>query len=227
MRLVASSRAAPILVGKDGFPGVLRAARDLQRDIGKVTGKTPQWQPGSAAPASDMIIVGTLGRHALPDELAKQGKIDTRALAGQWEGFLIQAVADPLPAVKRALVIAGSDKRGTIYGIYMLSEQIGVSPWHRWADVPVARHATLGVPLGTRVMDKPAVQYRGIFLNDEAPALTDWAKERFGGFSRKFCEQLFELMLRMRADYLWPAMWNSAFYDDDKGTASWPTPWTS
>ena len=216
VRLVAGSRAAPIVVGKDDYPGVLRAARDLQRDIRKVTGKTPQWHTGAAS-ASDVIIVGTLGRHALIDELASQGRIDTRTLAGQWEGFLIQAVTDPLPGVKRALVIAGSDKRGTIYGIYTLSEQIGVSPWHWWADVPVSRHAALSVPLGTRLMDKPAVQYRGIFLNDEAPALTNWAKQRFGGFNRKFHEQLFELMLRLRANYLWPAMWGSAFYDDDKG----------
>ncbi|MFN3790744.1 glycosyl hydrolase 115 family protein [Massilia sp.] len=216
VQLVANGRAAPIVVGKDDYPGVLRAARDLQRDIEKVTGRAPQWQT-SAAAASDLIIVGTLGRHALIDELVKQGRIDTRALAGQWEGFLIQAVENPLPGVKRALVIAGSDKRGSIYGIYTLSEQIGVSPWHWWADVPVSRHAALSVPLGTRLVDKPAVQYRGIFLNDEAPALTNWAKERFGGYNRKFYEQLFELMLRMRANYLWPAMWGSAFYDDDKG----------
>ncbi|MGI4846132.1 MAG: glycosyl hydrolase 115 family protein [Janthinobacterium lividum] len=215
VQLVAGKRAAPIVVGKDDYPGVLRAARDLQRDIQKVTGKTPQWHTSAAA--SDVIIVGTLGRHPLIDELARQGRIDTRALAGQWEGFLIQAVEDPLPGVQRALVIAGSDKRGSIYGIYTLSEQIGVSPWHWWADVPVARHAALSVPMNTRLMDKPAVQYRGIFLNDEAPALTNWAKQRFGGYNRKFYEQLFELMLRMRANYLWPAMWGSAFYDDDKG----------
>ncbi|BDT56702.1 hypothetical protein MasN3_01960 [Massilia varians] len=116
------------MVGKDDYPGVLRAARDLQRDIQKVTGKAPQWHTSAAA--SDVIIVGTLGRHPLIDELARQGRIDTRALAGQWEGFLIQAVEDPLPGVQRALVIAGSDKRGSIYGIYTLSEQIGVSPWH-------------------------------------------------------------------------------------------------
>jgi hypothetical protein len=118
--------------------------------------------------------------------------------------------------VQRALVIAGSDKRGTIYGIYTLSEQIGVSPWYWWADVPIAHHRSLSVPLDTRIMEKPTVQYRGLFLNDEAPVLTNWAKERFGGFNHKFYEKLFELMLRMRANYLWPAMWYSSFYDDDK-----------
>lgn len=214
--LAGAQRAATIVVGTDEYPGVLRAARDLQRDIASVSGKTPAWQAGQAVRADDAIIVGTLGHHALVDRLVEQGKIDARGLAGQWEGFLIQAVADPAPGIKRALVVVGSDKRGTIYGLYTISEQIGVSPWYWWADVPVARHAALDVPLGTRVTEKPTVQYRGIFLNDEAPVLSNWAKERFGGFNHKFYEKLFELMLRMRANYLWPAMWYSSFYDDDK-----------
>ncbi|MBP1205010.1 hypothetical protein JOD97_003052 [Duganella sp. 1411] len=215
--VAADGRAAPLLVSPGDFPGVLRAARDLQRDVGKVSGATPAWRTDTVAMAGDIIIAGTLGRHPVIDRLAKEGKIDTATLAGQWEGFLIQAVVDPMPGVKRALVIAGSDKRGTIYGLYTLSEQIGVSPWHWWADVPTPRHRSLTIPLATHVAEKPVVQYRGIFLNDEAPALTNWAKERFGGFNRQFYEKLFELMLRMRANYLWPAMWYSSFYDDDKG----------
>lgn len=214
--IAAPGGAATIVLGKGEHEGVLRAARDLQRDIGSVTGTTPKAVIGDAPVESDLIIAGTLGRNPLIDQLAKQGKLDTAQLAGQWEGFLIQVVRAPLPGVKRALVIAGSDKRGTIYGIYTLSEQIGVSPWYWWADVPVQKHSLLSVPLSTRIFEKPTVQYRGIFLNDEAPALTNWAKERFGGFNREFYERLFELMLRMRANYLWPAMWYSAFYDDDK-----------
>ncbi|QCP14425.1 glycosyl hydrolase [Pseudoduganella umbonata] len=215
--LAANGRTAPLLVSEGDFPGVLRAARDLQGDIGKVSGHKPQWVTGTISMAGDVIIAGTLGRHDVIDRLAREGRIDASKLAGQWEGFVIQTVADPMPGVKRAVVIAGSDKRGTIYGIYTLSEQIGVSPWHWWADVPIPRHRALSVPLGTRITEKPTVQYRGIFLNDEAPALTNWAKERFGGFNRRFYEKLFELMLRMRANYLWPAMWYSSFYDDDKG----------
>ena len=218
--LAGNGRVAPILVGKDDFPGVVRAARDLQRDIGSVTGKTPQWIEGDPGAARDVIIVGTLGKNPLIDRLAQQGKLDVRDLAGQWEGFVIQAVDNPMPGVQRALVVAGSDKRGTIFGTYAVSEQIGVSPWYWWADVPVVRHKALTVPAGTRIAEKPAVQYRGIFLNDEAPALSNWAKERFGGFNHKFYEKLFELMLRMRANYLWPAMWNSSFFDDDK--ENWP-----
>jgi len=214
--VAAKGSAATIVLGKDEHEGVLRAARDLQRDIGSVTGATPKSVTGNAPAEQDLIIAGTLGRNPLIDQLARQGKLDVAKLAGQWEGFVIQAVRDPVPGVKRALVIAGSDKRGTIYGIYTLSEQIGVSPWYWWADVPVQKHAVLSVPLATRIFEKPTVQYRGIFLNDEAPALTNWAKQHFGGFNHAFYERLFELMLRMRANYLWPAMWYSSFYDDDK-----------
>jgi hypothetical protein len=205
---------ARLVVDQGDYPGVRRAAAALRDDIGRVTGRQPAM--GEVAGSQDVILVGTLGRHTLIDKLAQQGKIDTRQLAGQWEGFIIQAVDHPMPGVRRALVIAGSDKRGTIYGIYALSEQIGVSPWYWWADVPIVHHTSLSVPLGTRIMEKPTVQYRGIFLNDEAPVLTNWAKERFGGFNHKFYEKLFELMLRMRANFLWPAMWYSSFYDDDK-----------
>jgi hypothetical protein len=106
--LARASRAAPIVVGKDDFPGVLRAARDLQRDVGRVTGKTPQWIEGNPTAASDVILIGTLGRNPVIDQLVKDGKIDTRDLAGQWEGFVIQTVDNPMPGVQRALVIAAT-----------------------------------------------------------------------------------------------------------------------
>lgn len=208
--------AAPIIVSADEYPGVVRAARDLQRDIQSVSGREPQWKVGASVQSDDAIIIGTLGRNALIDQLVAEGKVNAQGLAGQWEGFVIQAVANPTPGIKRALVVVGSDKRGAIFGTYTVSEQIGVSPWYWWADVPIVKNETINVPLTTRVMEKPTVEYRGIFLNDEAPALTNWAKKHFGGFNRDFHEKLFELMLRMRANFLWPAMWYSSFYDDDK-----------
>ena len=124
-------------------------------------------------------------------------------------------VSHPLPGVARGLVIAGSDKRGTIYGIYDLSEQIGVSPWYWWADVPVEHKDALYVKAGRWVQGEPAVKYRGIFLNDEAPSLSGWAKEKFGGFNHQFYEKVFELLLRLKANFLWPAMWDNAFDEDD------------
>ena len=217
--LAGPGGAARLLLDPREFAGVRRAAADLQADIERVSSARPALlQSASVAEkGKDLVIVGTLGQSAMIDRLAREGRIDAKSLRGKWEGFLIQTVRNPLPGVARALVIAGSDKRGTIYGLYTLSEQIGVSPWHWWADVPAQRHATLHIPDGTRVQDAPTVRYRGIFLNDEAPALSGWAREKFGGFNSRFYEKVFELLLRMRANYIWPAMWGNAFYDDDAG----------
>ena len=112
-------------------------------------------------------------------------------------------------------MIAGSDKRGTIYGIYDVSEQIGVSPWYWWADVPVQHQDALFVKPGAYVQGPPVVKYRGIFLNDEAPSLTGWVHEKYGNYNHEFYTKVFELLLRLKANYLWPAMWNNAFNEDD------------
>jgi len=212
--LVARGVALPILADSQDFPGVLRAARDLQKDIARVTSREPSFITHGPL-RSDVVIVGTLGRNGRIDELASSGKLDVAAVKGRWESFIIQTVSQPWPGVKRALVIAGSDKRGTIFGIYDLSEQIGVSPWYWWADVPVSRHHQLYIRPGRYVQGEPAVKYRGIFLNDEAPALSGWVKEKFGNYNHQFYERVFELLLRLKANYLWPAMWNNAFNDDD------------
>jgi hypothetical protein len=124
-------------------------------------------------------------------------------------------VEDPFPGTGNALVICGSDKRGTIFGIYELCAQIGVSPWHFWADVTPPAREHLYIPEETFRSQEPAVKYRGIFINDEAPALAGWVQEQFGGFNHQFYAHVFELILRMKGNYLWPAMWGRAFYDDD------------
>ncbi|MBV9880108.1 MAG: glycosyl hydrolase 115 family protein, partial [Gemmatirosa sp.] len=142
-------------------------------------------------------------------------KIDVSAITGKWESFFLQTVDNPLPGIKQALVIVGSDKRGTIYGIYDLSQQIGVSPWVWWADVPVKRQASLYVLPGRRAESGPVVKYRGIFINDEAPNFSGWTAEKFGGANHLAYEKMFELILRMKGNYLWPAMWGRAFADDD------------
>ena len=214
--LAAAGKAAPLYVDGNDYPGVLRAAADLRADVQRVTGTLPALHKGVAPAGRDVVIVGTIGRSATIDALIAAGKLDVAAIRGKWEGWLVQTLERPMPGVDRALVIAGSDKRGTIFGIYELSEQIGVSPWYWWADVPPARHAALSVTAPKAVSDAPVVRYRGIFLNDEAPALTGWAKEKFGGYNHAFYEKVFELLLRMRGNYLWPAMWDAAFYADDK-----------
>ena len=206
---------ATIYVDAQDLWGVQRAAGDLQADVHRVTGLTPRLTHSSQLPAH-AILIGTIGQSAVIDRLIAEKKIDVSAIRGQWESTLIQIVQNPLPGVQSALVIAGSDKRGTIYGIYDISEEIGVSPWYWWADVPVQHHSTLFVQPGTRIVyGAPAVKYRGIFLNDEAPSLTNWVNAKYGGFNHLFYTKVFELLLRLRANYLWPAMWNSAFNEDD------------
>lgn len=214
--VVAGGSAAPLHVSGDDWPGVRRAAADLQADLERVTGRRPELAQTAPGQAPVAVLIGTVGKSALIDGLVAAGKLDVAAIRGQWEAFVIATVEQPLPGVARALVIAGSDKRGTIYGIYEVSEQIGVSPWYWWADVPVKKRAELFFRPGRTVVASPAVQYRGIFLNDEAPALTGWVYEKFGRFGHEFYGRLFELMLRLRANYLWPAMWlPRAFNDDD------------
>jgi hypothetical protein len=213
--LARPGMVSPIWASDNDWPGVLRAGRDLQSDMARVTGITPIFGTGRPSPSADAVIVGTIGRSALIDGLAAAGKIDISEVRGKWESFLFQVVDNPLPGIARALVIAGSDKRGTIYGVYEVSELAGVSPWYWWADVPVRHRGSLFVAPIRRVEGEPAVKYRGIFLNDEAPALAGWAKEKFGGFNHAFYGRLFELLLRLRANYLWPAMWDNAFNEDD------------
>ncbi len=214
--IVTRNAAATLLVDSADFPGVVRAANDLQADIERVTNHTTAVAHDEDNLGSNVIVVGTVGKSKVIDQLIRDHKIDVTAIAGKWESFLIQVVPKPLPGVASALIIAGSDKRGTIYGIYDFSDQIGVSPWYWWADVPVQHHDELFVKPGLYVQGPPAVKYRGIFLNDEAPSLTGWVKEKYGNYNHEFYSKIFELLLRLKANYLWPAMWNNAFNEDDR-----------
>jgi hypothetical protein len=213
--LAQQGRVATLVVDAGDWWGVQHAAQNLQMDLDHVTGIRPVLNVNGVAPRGEIVLMGTIGKSALIDQLIQDHKIDVSAIRGKWESTLTQVVSSPMPGVKRALVIAGSDKRGTIYGIYDLSEEIGVSPWYWWADVPVKHHDALYAAPGPWVVGPPVVKYRGIFLNDEAPALTGWVNAKFGGYNHRFYTRVFDLLLRLRANYLWPAMWNSAFAADD------------
>ena len=213
--LAAAGRPVALVVDSADHAAVQRATRDLSADLERVTGTAAPILNGRAALSGDVVIIGTVGRSPLIDRLVRNRKLDVSALEGRWETFRIQTVERPLPGVARALVIAGSDRRGTVYGIYDLSAEIGVTPWYWWADVPVQRRSDLYVLPGVHTKGEPKVKYRGFFINDEAPALSGWTREKFGGFNSKFYAHVFELLLRMKGNYLWPAMWGNAFYDDD------------
>lgn len=211
----ASGRVASIWVNKDASPGILLAAKSLQSDIEKVTGLTPDIVHDTETLTGHVIIVGERGRAAPVDHLFASGALNVASEADQWEGYQISHVVKPFGDVQQAWVISGFDRRGVIYGIYDLSEKIGVSPWYWWADVPVVKQAGIYLEAGTQLSDAPKVKYRGIFLNDEAPALSSWTHEKFGGYNAAFYRHVFELLLRLKANFLWPAMWNNAFADDD------------
>lgn len=208
--LATDNLPVPVIFDSGDYPGVVRAANNLREDLRQVTGNLPL-----TSSAKYVVLIGTIGQSPTIDQLVKNGKIAKDELVGKNEKFIITTVAHPANGIDQALVIAGSDKRGTIYGIYELSKQIGVSPWYYWADVPILKQSDLYVKPGTYTDGEPAVQYRGIFLNDEAPALSGWSKAVFGGYNHRFYEKVFELILRLKGNFLWPAMWGSAFYDDD------------
>ncbi len=212
--LVEGGTAASLVVDTNDFAGVVRAAQSLQHDIERVTGCKPLLDHGESL-RKPAVLVGTIGKSTLIDRLTREGKIDVGTIRGKWESFLIEVVRKPLPGMESALVIAGSDKRGTIYGMYDVSEQIGVSPWYFFADVPIAHHENLFIKPNRFVQGPPTVKYRGIFLNDEAPDLTGWVNEKFGDYNHAFYTNIFELLLRLKANYLWPAMWNNCFNEDD------------
>ena len=179
------------------------AAANLLRDFEQVTGVKPQRGGNDAR-----VVIGTVGSNPQIDQWVKQGLL--KDLKGKTEKYIIKTIG-------KQLVIAGGDKRGTVYGIYELSRQIGVSPWYYWADVPVVKHPELYVKEGEYTDGEPSVRYRGLFLNDEAPCLTTWVKNTFGTNygGHQFYEKVFELILRLKGNYLWPAMWGWAFYADD------------
>lgn len=204
--LINSNDKVEIYMDANDCRGVSYAANALVRDISKVSGSQATITSNQKA----TILVGTIGHSAAIDQLIKQKRINGNLLKGKREKFIITVV-------NNQLVIAGSDRRGTIYGIYELSQQMGVSPWYDWADVPVEHHDSIFVNRGTYSDGEPAVRYRGIFLNDEAPCLTSWVKNTYGTEygDHRFYQRVFELILRLRGNMMWPAMWGWAFYADD------------
>jgi hypothetical protein len=199
-----------IYVDPNDCKGVMIAAKNMAGDLKRVCGEITN----ISGDITSTILVGTIGHSSAIDELVKERKIDGKVLKGKWEKYIITTVDGKNG---RQMVIAGSDRRGTIYGLYELSRQAGVSPWYYWADTPIAHHDDIYIKKGVYTDGEPAVRYRGIFLNDEAPCLTSWVKNTFhtdyGG--HEFYAKVFELILRLKGNMMWPAMWGWAFYADD------------
>jgi glycosyl hydrolase family 115 (putative glucuronidase)/glycosyl hydrolase family 115 len=210
LKLVAKAQAADILVSADDFKVVQIAAQNLADDVDRVTGTKPRIRTDYSRAARHVVIAGTLEKSPLIQALYRSGKLRVAELRGKWESFVITTVSNPFPNIDLALVIAGSDRRGAAYGIFELSEAIGVSPWYWWADVPPVHQANLFIAPTVKRAGPPSVQYRGIFLNDEDLGLQPWAAKTFdpelGDIGPKTYARVFELLLRLKANTLWPAM---------------------
>lgn len=208
--LLASPRqSATILIDQGDHQVVHIAASMLADDLDRVTGRKPEVVT-KAGTMRTVIIIGTLGESRWVDELAARGKLEVKAIRGRWEASLWQTVAQPFPGIEQALVIAGSDRRGAAYGVMDLCEAAGVSPWFWWADVPVRKSPAVAVTSGKRLGGEPRVKYRGIFINDEDWGFEPWAAKTFdpklGNVGPKTYQKVFDLMLRLKLNYLWPAM---------------------
>ena len=211
--LIHGGKPAVVYVDAGADRAVKRVAEDFASDLQKVSGTAPSIVHDLNGVKGPVVIIGQVGHSDVIDGLVKAGKLKLDGVTGQWEAYEQAVVDQPAPGVAKALVIAGSDKRGAIFGAYDLSARIGVSPWYWWADVPVTPHDE--VSLAGQAVDRPQVKYRGFFINDEDPAFGGWAKEKFGGVNHQAYAHVFELLLRLKGDYLWPAMWGRSIADDD------------
>lgn len=233
MQLVVNGQAAPILVEKSGYEGVRRIAGTIAEDIYLVTDVKPRvleedWlrevgsgQSEGERSGSRLILCATLGCSSLLEELADRGLLDLEEIRGKREVFRIKLLEDAFEGVDSTLVICGSDKRGTIYGMFTLSEYLGVTPLVYFGDAAPAKCASPVIGEDIEVVSRePSVRYRGFFINDEWPCFGNWAHSHFGGVNASMYRHVFEFLLRMKGNYLWPAMWASSFPLDGPGSAN-------
>ena len=225
--LIRNGIPATVCVDAEANPAVRRVARDLRGDMDRVAGASGAAVQDVRTATGEVVLVGVVGESSAIDRLVRSGQLHVESVTGQWEGAVVATVVEPWPGVHKALVVAGSDRRGAIYGAYWISEALGVSPWYWWADVPVPHREFAALIGGTYELPSPKVRYRGIFLNDEDWTLRPWAAQthepKTGNIGPKTYERIFELLLRLRGNLLWPAMHpgtrNFNFYSENKTLA--------
>ena len=222
--LAGKSSGATLYYDSRDFEVVKRAAGFLSQDIGLVTGRNATVRTLPAANEATIVVIGTLGHNSLIDKLVSEGRLNVDKIRGGWEQYAVEVVERPAAGIRKALVIAGSDRRGTAYGVFSVSEAIGVSPWYWWADVPVAKKDRLTLDVKSYRSKEPSVKYRGLFINDEDFGLKPWAAKTFepevGDIGPKTYSKICELLLRMKGNYLCPAMHSCTkafnYYPDNK-----------
>lgn len=215
--LVDNGAAADIYIDQLDYKVVEIAAGMLSDDIERVTGQKAdvhKVRSHKEIEAAHTVIAGTLGQSSIIEWIVRQNRIDVKEIEGSWESFIITTTRHPEYGTP-LLVVIGSDRRGTAYGLTSLCEEIGVSPWYWWADVPPQEKESLFIKGGRHVQKEPSVQYRGLFINDERfGGWAKWVEQTFdketGKVGPKTYEKVFELLLRLKANYLWPAMHNGS-----------------
>ena len=226
--LADKTGALPFLIEENAFEGVKRVAKKVARDVEKVCGVKPKVREirnsvilGQKAEegAGCAVLCATWGNSRILELLEKQGKLKADNIRGKREVFSLFIADRPFPGIEQALVVCGSDKRGSIYGLFYLSELLGVSPLVFWGDAePPQKEAFVFTEKMEFVSREPSVKYRGFFINDEWPCFGNWTLSNFGGFTAQMYEHVFELLLRLKGNYLWPAMWTSSFPLDGPGS---------
>lgn len=222
--IASAGNAVPLYVDKNGsdYDGLSLVAESFAGDVTAVStsGATPEIVTEAGNLSGNAIIVGSIGNNDVIDALIEKGKLDVSDIQGKWETYKIKFVSEPTAGVEKAIVVAGSDKRGAIYGLYHISEAMGVSPWIYWGDaVPDPQNDIVLSNWDVETTsEEPSVKFRGIFLNDEAPSLTGWVKNKFGDYNEDFYKNVYELILRCKGNYLWPAMWSNSFSEDGKSS---------
>ncbi len=232
-QVIGGSGRAAIAVGDGDYLGIFHAADSLAADIAMVTGKDAgvypvtedtiqdadgrleEFQADADGENPDTIIIAGTIEHPWIAELVAEGRLDLSGITGKWECYHMEVLEQPGYGFGRALVVAGSDKRGAIYGIYKISELLGVSPWVWWADSVPKKQAAPELTIRSMDSKEPSVRYRGFFINDENPCFLNWCINQYGGVNQGAYVRIFELLLRLKGNYLWPAMWGKSFNIDD------------
>ncbi len=212
---------ASILVETEEYEGVKKIAEKSAQDIYLVTGVKPDIVTEKQEKSINMVLYATVEKSKLIEQLHKQRKIHYELVKGKREVYGIQIVENPWEGTEKLLVVYGSEKRGTIYGIFALSELIGVSPLVFWGDATPQKREQIVLDDSIQCVSKePSVKYRGFFINDEWPCFGNWTFSHFGGFTANMYDHVYELLLRLKGNYLWPAMWSSSFALDGPGEES-------
>ncbi len=218
--IVTSGKAATIYIDSEGkdYNGLKLVVNSFIEDVNMITGVTPDIVSDIKELDGTAVIAGTIGNNNVIDSLILKGVIDVIDIKNKRECYKIQVVENPTDKVDKAIVVVGSEKRGTIYGIYHISELIGVSPWIYWGDVVPAKQKELAISKEQLniTSKEPSVKYRGFFLNDEWPSLGTWVTNKFGDFNEEFYDKVFQLILRLKGNFLWPAMWSAVFSENGK-----------